>query len=422
MLAAVLAAVGGKGCGFILQILAIPFAIRALGVKVYGTYVTAATLFGWVALVESGIGANALRSMVKAISERDLDRLRSVVVATQTITAVLGMLFVVIAGVAFHCFAVDLGLQDPDSRHLIRVAIILCGIQIAFAAPARIRGAYQEVHINNIFGAAASLIAAISLLAVAHYHGGAVSILIALNGPQVVMQLVNCITLCYNRPELLVWRSPGKNDFCSLLSGGMMVSAAQSGVYLEREGPKLVLAKLDGPSSVGQYACLVQVLMIIAGFITMLTTPLLPAIADAHSAGEETWWRRRLYAIQKLVLFSGIVGMALSFWFGPWLINRLFAKAIVLSPIESIGLVFWCIIVLLSHTSFITLIAIGKNLPVMIAQLLQGAAVIASFAFVSSSVGLAKMPWILGLIDLFITAIPWALAIARKPKPTQPIP
>ncbi len=411
----VFTAVGAKGCGILLQILAIPYAIRVLGVEAYGVYATAAALFGWLSLLEAGLGANLVTGMVSAIARGDHAGTGMLFRLGLGITALLAwsVALLALAGVALWQSMQEGGRGAGEVMPLFTAAAVLAALQLSTAAVSRARAALQQTHVNNLFGAAANLVSALLLLLLVKPGLSSVTLLLALNAPLVLAQLANGALLVAQHPEWLSWRGVDWRRGREMLRGGAWLAFAQAGVFLEREAPKLILAAATTAAVVGHYACAVQILMILAGLVVMVTTPLMPAVADAIVRGEHSWWKRRVVCILLGVIGLGAVAALVMGVSGQRLVSWVFGETMQFSSVDLVGLAAWGTAVLLSHILYTVLIAAGRMRVVAQWQLIEGVIIVVSFALLHSKIGLGGMFWFSSATTLFVTFGPWALAVRK---------
>lgn len=399
---------GAKGCGVLLQIVAIPYSVRVLGFETYGTYATAAALFGWISLLEIGVGANVIRGIVSAINRQDSQKIGRLFKAGLAITSLLAM------GSAGTVFAgmwlfdkVNPAAMSKDALPLFAVAASLAGLQITMGAAARARAAFQETHINNLFGAGANLASALLLWIVVKPGTSSCVLLLVLNGPLVAAQFINGIDLLARKPVLLSAKALDWSETRELLRGGTWLALAQAGVFLEREAPKLLLAATSTAFAVGRYACAVQILLMMAGLVIMVSAPMLPAIADAMESGDHHWWRRRVILLLIAILSVGVLAATTMAFYGPRLTALVFGRDVEFTASECAGLMVWGTTVLLSHVLYVALVAAGCMKRVAQWQLAQGIIIVLSFFFLYRLIGLSGMFWLSAAITSIVTFVPW---------------
>lgn len=412
IVSSILTAVAAKGCGIILQIVAIPYAIRALGLEVYGTYAAATALFGWVAMLETGLGASMIRGMVASISKGDGESAVSYfstgMMVVAVLVAVLGITAMSAAGIALW-----MGYGSDWLKHtpLFLCAGLLAGMQIVASCAARARAAFQETHINNIYGAVSNIVSAILLWLLVRPGATALTILLALNLPLVVANICNGLMLFAQKPLLRArWSFDWRRGWVMFREGSWL-TLGQGGVFLERQGPMLLLAANSTAALVGEYACAIQLLTIMAGLITMVSAPLMPAIADAIHAGETIWWRRRVIALQVVIVLFGLLGMLVMSVYGADILHSLFGRSVEFGASGSAGLTCWTAVLLSSHLFYTVLVAAGRLKTVAINQILQGGIILAAFATFQTSIGMGSYFWLAAVLTFVATLVPWAVIV-----------
>lgn len=410
ILRSVFTAVGAKGCGILLQIVAIPYTIRTLGLEVYGTYAAAVALFGWVSMLEVGLGASLIRGMVAAMARKDGEAASSLfatgIAMAGLLVTVIGSTLIILAGVMI---SMGHGNAWSNALPLFVCAGCLAGLQIVTGMAARARAAFQETHINNIFGALANLVSALLLWLLIKPGVTALTILAALNMPLIIAQVCNGVALVGQKPLLRSrWQLNWSEGWQMLREGGWL-TIGQGGVFLERQAPMLVLTVSATVALVGKFACAVQLLLISAGLVTMISSPLMPAIVDSIHAGESSWWRRRVIILVTGIFLAGLVGIGIMALYGPRYLGILFGQNVNFTSNECAGLTGWTTTVLASHVLYTVLVAAGRLKPVAVYQITQGIFILCAFVMLHSLIGLGGIFWIATLVTLLTTFLPWVI-------------
>ncbi len=329
---AVLTSLLSKGGNVLLQLIAMPLAYRELGKEEFGVFGIAASLLGIIHLMQIGIGPSLTSAIARLAAAEDRDGERRYYCSAVVTVMVLGLLGCLIAGLVLTFVPVTTLLGDrwePYADLVRRVCYISLGVvfmEFIFGISDQARAGYQEVHINNLWGAAGNVAAGAALAAGIFVFPTPEFILMVVYGIPALLRGGNSIALVRKRPYLI--SGPGKASFATgkeLASDGVLFSVGQCVVPLsQREGGVIIAAHIGGPAAAGIFTILLQVSTLLMGFVVMFTHPLWPAVADAAARFDVAWIRngwKRMAGFGSAYGAAVIVGMSVAgpFAIGLWL-------------------------------------------------------------------------------------------------------
>jgi len=317
-----------KGGTALLQLLALPVAMRVLGWEEFGLYASVAGLLITVQLFEIGLGPALTHGLSKAVAEGDRDRERAL--STTAFFLLLGL-----AAAAFVAMgALILGLpvsklfgeqfapHEDTLRPALWSGLGLFILMLVFNHTERVREGYLEASYNNAWGAAGNLMAA-AAVGFGVWHLPSVSyLLFAVFGSSLLVKLGNTIHLWRSRPWLIPswkWCRGGLARWMLTDSVAYVVFAVVVNL-VEFNIVQNLYGRTNGPEGVTAYALLITITIACLGFVLMITTPTWPAVVDARARGDLAWIRR---AARRLWVYAGgfalCAGLGLVI-LGPWLL------------------------------------------------------------------------------------------------------
>jgi len=351
----------------VLQLVAAPVAINALGVERYGVFVTLTAILAWMSIVNTGLMPGLTRGI--AISDASDDRAsqeRYLSTAFFFISGIIVVLLVLLVLVVWGIPVERLfgehyaGYTAEIRRGLLWLGLILI-LRLMLSLVEAARQGYQEQYITNVSMAGSTALSIVLLFVVAYYWPTIVGMTVAIYGPIVLAQLLNGIHLVgFSRPFLV----PRFSHFDSVLNRiiiatGLAFLIVQVSVFVVQELILLLVGWELGPESAATVSVMLRMLLLSSGVVTMVTVPLWPAITDAVARSDIDWVRS---TYKKLTLFSifysVVIGVVIAifgntivrFWIGP--------EVSPSGPLQGlIGLYF--VIVIWSHVNLMTLVGLG---------------------------------------------------------------
>jgi O-antigen/teichoic acid export membrane protein len=397
-----------KISGIAVQLVAIPYAVRKMGVEAFGEYALAIALFSWVSLLDIVWGQALVRKTVAAINRAAKGEVTSLI-----FTALVATAFFVVCGAVLLAGAGALWIMlsgttlSATSLALIVVSGTVAALRILLSIAARARAAFQQLHIDNLLLLAANLAAVAGVFIVMGVSPSPLGLLLTLFVPALLAQLASGILL-YKKNNLLHGRLQFDRSMArTLLSEGRWLALGQVGVMLERQVPIILFALFAMPQLSGQYAVALQLVSISAGALLMVTVPLMPAIADAMHSGETGWWSMRVRWLDKVVLLVGATGVVMAFFFGQEALRVLFGVSEAFTPIGMAALALWITLMLSALCYYTVLMAAGLAEVVGKQLFTYGSLFITCAIPVFVMIGFSGVFVLGSLLTFTCTLIPW---------------
>lgn len=324
---AVLTSFLSKGGTVLLQLLAIPLAVRVMGRAEFGVYTSVSLALSTVALLEVGVGPALAHGL--AGSGADPGRRRRL--ASSAFFLMLGV--AAVTGLALAAvlwtvpvptlFGADYRGMEAVMRPALWVGLGLFLMLFLLNLTDRLREGLLEVAQTNLWGAAGNVLAAAAVAAGVWFVPEVWFLVLAIHGSVVLAKLGNTAAVWRRHRDLIPsWRLVDAGTIRHLLGDGAAFATACLLVgVVEFNFCAWLIGRMAGPSEVALYGVLVSLTVMQLGFVIMLSTPTWPAVAEALGRGDLAWARksaRRLYGFGlgfAACAAAGLVGL------GPWVLE-----------------------------------------------------------------------------------------------------
>jgi O-antigen/teichoic acid export membrane protein len=334
---AIVTSLASKGSTAVLQLVAIPVAVRTLGTEGYASYANVTALAGLIGAATITMGPALAVRIAAAAAENAHGEERRLATSAILPVTLNALALVPVALLLAWCWPLGNSANGADGMAgpSLRIALaVMAGINLLQCLLAPVEAAqlgYQEQHLLNLRGLAGNLITAAAVLAMAWLRPSVLGMVIAMFVPQAVTRLANAAWFLEHRPFLLPRWSNFSWPTCRMLlaEGVLFTLVGGAGAYLCHQFPVLILDRLHrSAQTVASFAAGVGLVLAGIGVITMLCVPLWPALADSLSRGDTVWavraYRRvLLFAMTYAALIGG--GLAL---FGGQICRVLFGHAV----------------------------------------------------------------------------------------------
>lgn len=323
---AVVTSVLSKGGTALLQLLAIPLAIRVMGREEFGLYTSVSVALSTVALLEVGIGPALAHGLSEARAKGD--EIRSRRLASTAFALMLTLSLLIGIGLSIVLTSVPIptlfGDEYAGSEALMRPALwtglFLFLLLFVLNLTNRMREGLLEVAQTNLWGAAGNLLAAISVGVGIWFIPEVWFLVLAIYGSVVLAKLGNTAMLWRKHPELipnmgLIDRGIARHLFGD---GAAFATCCMLVGVVEYNFCTWMIGQVDGPSQVALYGVFVSLSVMQLGFVIMLSTPTWPAVAEALARGDGEWAKK---ASKKLYLYGlgfGLCSLIGMVTVGPW--------------------------------------------------------------------------------------------------------
>jgi O-antigen/teichoic acid export membrane protein len=350
-----------KGGGVILQLVAMPFAIRQIGLVAFGEYATALAAFGWVLLGETVVGQAMVRRIVASIKNKDASAVTSAIcTGLATVGFLAAMATVLFCTVFIAWMFIQKRAIEEGVFRLYIAAGLTAVLKLFLTVTARARSAFQQTHVDNAYNALANIVSLAAVFLLLPVWPTPLTLLLALFLPPIAAQMVSAIQMFVANPLLDGALRVDLATARKFLGESWWLLLGQIGTMCERQLPLVVFSLASLSGAAGQYAIAMQLILIAASPLVMITTPLMPAIADAMHSDDHHWWARRVRLLDRIITAGGCITMVLALFQGPAFLHLLFGSKEILSAFECVTLAGWIMAILSALIYFSVLMARGE--------------------------------------------------------------
>lgn len=310
----------------LLQLLAIPIAVRVLGREEFGIYTSISLALATVSLLEIGVGPALAHGLSKANAQGDEKAMR--VLSSTAFFMMLSL--AAVAGLALTLvlnslplatlFGADYAGKEAVMRPALWLGLGLFLCLFVLNLSDRMREGQLEVAQTNLWGAAGNLVAALAVGIGVIFVPQVWYLVLAIHGSVVLAKLANTISLWKKHPCLIPSLRYLKLEMVRhLFSDGLAFSSCfLLTVIVEYNLCGWMVGQVLGPSEVALYGVFISLTVMQLGFVMMLSTPTWPAVAEALARGDLIWARK---AAKKLYLYGTAFGICSAIGLivlGPW--------------------------------------------------------------------------------------------------------
>ncbi len=352
----------------LLQIVALPLAMHALGFKLFGVYAALSAAPAFLHLTGIGVGPGLTRAVAKSQAEGDLDSERSYVFTALVLLTGAGLIaaalvYGLLEGLsATTLFGKEFAPYQEVIHSCVPFLVILVFLDITLGVAERTQAAYQEMHVLNLWGAAGNFLGGALLIFGIHRWPTVLFLMISILGMQALCRTMNGLIMFAGKRRYLL---SGRLRFCpkkakELVSDGLAFTTAQSlAPMLQREGTKLIASHFAGPAGAATIAVINQMHTMLGGFIAMFTAPMWPALMDALHRRDFTWFntaRKRLWAIAGAhsLIVIGVFAVA-----GMWVMQKWLGDEAHIAHSVLIAFAVCHAMQIWNHVNYILLTALG---------------------------------------------------------------
>jgi O-antigen/teichoic acid export membrane protein len=297
-----MAAIVGRVINAIVALVTVSVTLKYLGNERYGLWMTISSGIGMLSFADFGIGNGLLNAVTHAYAKLDHSEIaRSISSSFFFLCAVAALLGVVFGLVFGH---VDWSLMFNARSQLARMeaapvvlAVVACFLgNIPLGIVARIQVGLQQAFLNDLWQTGGGLLSLIALLVGVRLRWGLPFLVLTACLIPLAATLANGLVLFRRgapwllpRLQFFHWRVAR-----TMGHSGFMFFLVQLGYILSFSSDNLILARIQGPGAVAQYAVVQRVFLVAATINATWLTPLWPAYGEAIELGDSLWVRRTL--------------------------------------------------------------------------------------------------------------------------------
>ena len=349
----------------VLQIIAVPIAIRALGVQGYALYAALIAVGAWITLLTIQLGPPLTIGIASAKEEGAASRYLSSALAPVLVnTLLLGIAAVLF--LAFYpveaLFHTDFGDQAATIRRSLSIYVCLTLLGGCLNVVEAAQAGYQENYLLNLRSLVGNTGALIATIAVALWWPSIEGLVVAFFAPTLLTRLVNAAILFRRRPFL--WPRLPSVDLTlsrSLVVDGVAFSLASTlSAYLCHHLPVVLIGKLDSTAA-ATFSAGMALIVSAFGVISMMCVPLWPAISDSLTENNHLWVKSASRKVIGVAMVYATCFGALLMFFGKQIFHTWLASSLQPSQLFfSFGAIY-SILLTWEYVHFMILVGMGKR-------------------------------------------------------------
>lgn len=342
----------GRGVAFIVSFISVPLTVRYLGAERYGAWVTISTAMAWIALADFGLSSSLTNAVSEGYASENHELAGDYVAAAfwslAGVAVLLSALFFPLWRVIpwDRVFNVQSALARAEVGPTVAIAFAIFVLNFPFSITAKVYGAYQEVALANGWAAAGNVLSLAALVAATQLKGGLASLVIAISGSILFVNIVSALWLfAWSKPWLLPrLRRVSWSAIQKLVSLGGMFFVIQIAALVLFQTDNLIIAHYLGAAAVTPYSVTWRLFTYTMIFQILATPSYWPAYAEAFARGDRTWVRRSFPTNFRITVASTFTLALPLIFFGQWIIRKWAGSAAVPSSALLLWMGIWSVI------------------------------------------------------------------------------
>ncbi len=310
------------------MIIMVPLLLKYLGKEQYGLWLAISSMASFAVFSDFGLGNGLINVLGKAHGLADKKMAKEAVSSAYIAMFFISILILIIgtpivATVDWNDF---FKITDPLTATLTKKAIMIYFmffvINIALSLTIKIRMAYQETYVNNIFLAITKLLMLAGCIVGTYTERGLLYFITILAGTQCLTSTINALFLFLkSKPWLLPSiRNIDKNISITLLKTGLFFYIVGISSVLATQIDGLVIGKFLGAESVPSYSIPLKLFMIVNTLLTFMLMPIWPAYREALMKKQLQWVKKTFFRSIFLMISLNIIPLLILIVFAPEII------------------------------------------------------------------------------------------------------
>jgi O-antigen/teichoic acid export membrane protein len=298
------------GVGFVLT----PFILREVGPVGYGLWALAASLVGYGALLDLGIGGGVIKFVAELQAREDWTGMTRLVTTALATYSALGLVTLALTSIAVAVLPAFFHIA-PTEVPTARWVVLLMGITLALDFPAGLTSALlrglQRFDRVNLLSATSTLLSAVSTVTVLLLGGGLIG-MVAIGVPLTILMQVPALLMVRRvAPAVAVARHAiSLAEARHLLRFSWSLFIMQTGGRLQTETDLLIIARFLPITAVAPYAIALRLANIPQILTDQFLKVLLPLSSALHASNDRESLRE-LYVMSSRLTLSLLLPVAL---------------------------------------------------------------------------------------------------------------
>lgn len=310
-----------KATTLLLQLLAVPIALRWLGADRYAVYLIGINGLAWIGVFNLGLPQALAIALPSAMAAESEEREAEIFQATLSLAAgVLGVSCV--AAWLSRTFMLP---HAVGQAHFLTVVILVNFFHGSLCVVEACQAGHQELHLYNLLQAIGSLVTWGAVLCAATLRPSIVLIAVTLNGVPLLPRFVNAIVFLWGHSRLITRRVRSSFSRCwGLVLAGCSYFLVGLGSYMLHQYSVAQIGRFASSGETALFASAMTFYTMGFGVVSMITVPMTPAVA-LHAALDDMQWiclaKRSVLRMGLCYGACALLGLSLSgpFFFYHWL-------------------------------------------------------------------------------------------------------
>ena len=392
-------------------VIAMPLALHSLGEQRFGAFLLLFGVINWLVLGNFGVHSALGRAIAsKEIGSGEIPNLLGSALVYAAATTGGTALFVSWALLAWvRTAGAHLGLPTHELLAAGFCMIGLSFLQITLQTFEGVQIGNLEIYRANLMRLAGSAFTFLGLLLLPRVWNSIVVFVVALNGGVLLGSVLNAglvlrqveIRFAHLRRNITRMRQVAASGLAFLVIGA--ASLFQTHV------PVLILATMRGPAAAVDFGLFIRLLFVLMSVLTMITTPLWPAIMRARAEEDHEWIRKSLRISGALVIGAGMVSMIVLALFGGQVLWLWTGRQLLEPAVFHILFGIYFFQMAWSHYWAVVLIGLARERLVAGVLIIEGALILGAGTVLAGRWGATGM--VLGAVTAFALVSNWSLPL-----------
>lgn len=358
--------VASKGLSVAVQLCALPLALMALGTERYAAFLTLQAIVSWFGLAGLGLAPSLPRFIAECAARGDRKGESEVVtgsvvfiVAAASVLALLLIALGAIVGTgAVISASPKISSAELDAGYA--AVVLLTAGQLVTTVSTALRSGYQELHWSARWTALGNVAVLVLLLVASQHPLSIADFVVLLYLPVVALLWLDIGILFRQRPYLFSLHVDLRRLYRLVGGHSANAFAMQISFFILVYSPTILVAHVAGPVATAGFASVMQLFILGISGLGLITAPLVPAIANAHSRADVLWIRKAYLRATGVLAVACIAALVLMAVVGPFLFRTWLHKDIGVDRAICVSMALYFAAVASSVFNFNVLAAMGN--------------------------------------------------------------
>jgi O-antigen/teichoic acid export membrane protein len=364
---ALFTSLAGKGVSTVVQLVALPLAIGALGQERFGVYAMLAALLNWMSIASVTITPGLTVQLVKANVEMDHARERKVLGSSLIFSA--GLACLLCLGIQFGIHVVGLerlfgatyfAFADELQSGVVVLAVLLA-LNVALSVADGAQAGYQNQYIHNVFLSIGNVVTILAIAILVRARPTISHMIIAVYAAPIAARALSLVWLLWSRKYLTAGLMQIDLPTLRLIAGtGSSFLLTNVASFCYQSFSVYWVGRNLGPVAAAQASVFIIVLGVSGSLLTMFTQPLWPAIQDATVRNDTAWVHRAYTRISKHLMAGFGIAAVIIALAGNYITHIWIKSAIAPAGATQILLGLYLLLLAWEHLNYSFLIGLGR--------------------------------------------------------------